>query len=202
MYSIGVTGGIGCGKTTICKKIEQLGFSVYYADERAKVIMVDNPTIREGVIQLFGDKAYLEDGSLHRKHIAAIAFTSPEKLQALNALVHPFTRRDYLEWKESQATNSNYPMPFVFKEAAILYESGAYKDCDAVWLVYAPKAVRIERVIRRDTTEKASVLARMAKQLTDNDKINRADFVLYNDGVHSLDAQISDAMTFLRKKLL
>ena len=185
---LGVTGGIGSGKSTVCRIFESLGYQVYYADDRAKKLMVSNQTIVSGVKALFGEEAYQADGSLNRPHIGAIAFSNQEKLSALNALVHPETAKDYLLWAKEVAENN--PRSFVLKEAAILYESGAYRYSDAVLTVYAPKQIRLARVMQRDGADETSIKARMAKQWPEQRKMALSDFLILNDGGHHLIPQV------------
>lgn len=188
---IGITGGIGSGKSYVCRLFEERGFRVYYADARAKWLMNHEPRLVAGVKDLFGEQAY-QDGTLNRAHVGEIAFSQPEKLQQLNALVHPATGRDYLEWVQS--TPANYPHSFVLKEAAILYESGAYKASDGVITVYAPKNLRLQRVMQRDGVKEDAVLQRMNKQWPEWRKLRRADFMIINDGEHELEPQIEAAV--------
>ncbi|MFK7922613.1 MAG: dephospho-CoA kinase [Bacteroidia bacterium] len=195
---IGITGGIGSGKSYVCRLFEERGYSVYYADQRAKGLMIKDEELIAGVRDLFGSEAYLADGSLNRIHVGQIAFSDPEKLQALNALVHPATGRDYLNW--IARIPADYPHPFVLKEAAILYESGAYKSSEGVISVYAPKSIRLARVSNRDSTTEANVLQRMDKQWPELEKLKRADFYILNDGKHDLAPQIEAAIDFFRAK--
>lgn len=188
MKGIGVTGGIGSGKSFICKIFEDLGYRVYYADQRAKVLMTENEHIVSGVTSLFGEEAYLGDGSLNRAFIGGIVFKDPEKLEALNRIVHPETGKDYLDWLAN--TPKIYDKKFVLKEAAILFESGAYKTSDVVLSIYAPKSLRLERVLQRDRSQRQAVLDRMDKQWSEWEKYKRSDFVIINDGKHMLLPQI------------
>ncbi|MEM6347565.1 MAG: dephospho-CoA kinase [Bacteroidota bacterium] len=194
---IGITGGIGSGKSYVCRLFEERGYSVYYADQRAKLLMSSDPILVAGVKKIFGEEAYHQNGSLNRAHVGQIAFGNPEKLQALNGVVHPATGRDYLQWLAN--IPADYPHPFVLKEAAILYESGAYKTSDAIISVYAPKELRLARVIQRDNTEELSVLQRMDKQWAELEKLKRADFYIINDGEHDLGSQIEAAIQFFSR---
>ncbi len=194
---IGITGGIGSGKSYVCRLFEERGYQVYYADQRAKLLMINDPILVAGVKEIFGEEAYHKDGSLNRPHVGKIAFSNPDKLKALNGVVHPATGRDYLQWFSD--IPEDYPHPFVLKEAAILYESGAYKSSDAVISVYAPKEIRLARVRQRDNTDEMSVLQRMDKQWAELEKLKRADFYIINDGKHELEAQIEAAIQFFSK---
>jgi dephospho-CoA kinase len=193
LISVGITGGIGSGKSRVCRVFAALGYVVYEADARAKALMREDPELRAAISDLFGPAAYAADGSLNRQHIGSVAFSQPEKLQQLNALVHPRTGQDYLAWK-AEWENSAYDKPFVVKEAAILFESGAYRSTDYVISVYAAKSVRLRRVQARDGTEAEAVQARMAQQWPDLRKVRQADFVIYSDGHHPLSPQVVAAI--------
>ncbi|MEL6696795.1 MAG: dephospho-CoA kinase [Bacteroidota bacterium] len=199
MKNVGITGGIGSGKSLVGHIFTSLGYRLYEADARAKSLMIENQRIIDGVKNLFGEASYGEDGSLNRAFIGKIVFSDQEKLQQLNAIVHPETGRDYLEWVA--ATPDDYDKPFVLKEAAILYESGAYRSTDAVLSVYAPQSVRIQRVIDRDQTHAAAVKARMDKQWSEWEKYRRADFTIINDGNHLLLPQVKAAIQFFSAPL-
>ncbi len=190
---IGITGGIGSGKTTACKIFEQLGAPIYYADDRAKAIMVEDDEVKSKIIALFGAGAYTSDDLLNRKHIAATAFSDPEKLRALNAIVHPAVFRDAERWQSEQAG-----APYTLKEAALLFESGSYKSLDKLIIVSAPIDLRIQRVVERDGLSRQEVEARIRQQMPDEEKLRLSDFVLLNDGTHSLIKQIWN----LHRKLL
>ncbi len=184
MIKVGVTGGIGSGKTSVCKIFEVLNIPVYYADDRAKALMISDTQLIAEVKNLFGDDAYLEDGALNRKLIGSIVFKDQQKLDALNQLVHPAVYRDTKKWNAEQTSN------YTLREAAILIESGGYKMVDKLILVYTPKEIRIERVMKRDQVSRDIVLDRMSKQMSDIDKIDYADYLIYNDGKTSLIKQV------------
>lgn len=181
MYHLGITGGIGSGKTTVCKIFETLGIPIYYADERAKYLMSHDPELIAGITELFGKEAYLEPHVLNRTQIAKIAFNDKEKLNQLNALVHPAVGRDGLAWQTAQQN-----VPYTLKEAALLYESGSYRSLDKIIVVTAPLELRIQRVMARDEAKRAEVEARIAKQMPEEEKVKLADFVIYNDGEQAL----------------
>lgn len=185
MLKIGITGGIGSGKTTICRIFETLGIPVYYSDIRAKVLMVENPSLIANIKNVFGEEAYLEDGSLNRAYIGQIAFNDKAKLAELNGIVHPAVFEDGNEWAEMQKD-----VPYTLKEAALIFEGGGQQFLDKVITVFAPKEVRIRRVIERDKTERSAVEARINKQMPDEEKVRLADFVIYNDGKQSLIQQV------------
>ena len=182
---VGITGGIGSGKTTVCRIFETLGIPIYYADDRAKALMTEDADLVKAVKNLFGDTAYLSDGTLNRGLISDIAFSNPLKLNELNALVHPAVRLDGERWHKAQVG-----VPYTLKEAALHFESGGYKLMDKMICVVAPKEVRIERVLLRGGLTRADIEARMSKQLPDEEKINKSDFVIYNDGHHGLIQQV------------
>ncbi|AEE53544.1 dephospho-CoA kinase [Haliscomenobacter hydrossis] len=185
MQHLGITGGIGSGKTTVCKIFETLGIPVYYADERAKYLMSHDRELIAGISTLFGPEAYLEPQVLNRAHIAQHAFNDQEKLAQLNALVHPAVARDGLEWQTAQ-----HNVPYTLKEAALLFESGSYRALDQIIVVTAPIELRIQRVMARDAAKREAVEARISKQMPEEEKVNLADFVIYNDGVRALIPQV------------
>ncbi|WNJ18033.1 dephospho-CoA kinase [Pontibacter sp. G13] len=198
MLHVGITGGIGSGKSWVCSQFKDRGYVVYEADLRAKMLMTNDAQLVADVKQLFGEKAYFPDGSLNRKLIGGIVFQDPAKLQALNQVVHPATARDYQHWSNHEIP-SDYPHAFVLKEAAILFESGAYHLSDAVLAVYAPKSLRLTRTMNRDETDEASVLARMDKQWPESRKWQLADFTIINDGAHEVRPQVEEAIEFFNQ---
>lgn len=189
MQLIGVTGGIGSGKSFVCRQLEHLGYPCYYADDRAKELMVQDADLRHGLLALFGPEAYLTGGELNRAYLGEQIFQHPELRSQMNALVHPAVARDTLAWVEAHRAASK--RPFLLREAAILFESGSAASCDGVVTVYAPLQVRLERVMRRDKREEAEVRKRMAAQWPEQEKILAADFVVYNDGTHTLIPQLA-----------
>jgi len=184
MLKIGITGGIGSGKTTVCKIFELLNIPVYYADSRAKLLMVTNNQLITNIKELLGKNSYNTDLSLNREYIAKIIFNDKTKLQGINDLVHPAVKNDFEEWANKQ--NS----PYVIKEAALLFETGSYQDFDYNVLVSAPLELRILRVMKRDNSDKERVLSRVKNQMDDKEKIKLADYIINNDGEHSLIDQI------------
>jgi dephospho-CoA kinase len=182
---VGITGGIGSGKTTVCRIFETLGIPIYYADDRAKALMTEDADLVKAIKNLFGDAAYLSDGTLNRTLISEIAFSNPLKLNELNALVHPAVRLDGERWHNAQVG-----VPYTLKEAALHFESGGYKLMDKMICVVAPKDLRIERVLLRGGLTRADIEARISKQLPDEEKIDKSDFVIYNDGHQGLIQQV------------
>lgn len=181
---VGITGGIGSGKTTVCRIFELLGVPVYYADDRAKWLMNNDPILRDGLLQQFGEEAYLPDGGLNRAHIASIVFNDKSQLETLNSLVHPAVRRDGEDWAAAQIA------PYTLREAALLFESGIYQTLDQLITVTAPESVRIARVVARDNTSEEAVRARMANQWPEEKKVALSDFIIQNDGQHGLLEQV------------
>ena len=184
MKVVGVTGGIGSGKTTVCQIFEHLNVPIYYADSRAKELMASNSDLKADIIKSFGEDSYT-NGQLNRPYLAKLVFTSPEKLALLNSLVHPAVANDFESWLEENDT-----VPYVLKEAAILFESGAYQDVNTSVLVIAPEDVRLQRVMKRDGSSKEEVLQRMKNQWTQERKAKLADHIINNDGTQLLIPQV------------
>lgn len=194
MYKVGITGGIGSGKTTVCRVFETLGIPVFYADTVAKEIMVTDQVLIDGVTKTFGKESYFDNGKLNNKHIAAIVFNNKTELDKLNALVHPAVFRAFRDWEKGIAQTA----PYTLKEAALLFESESYKMCNTSVLVTAPLEIKVNRVIKRDAVTREQVLARMDKQFTDEKKLKMADHFIVNDEEHSIIAQV----LILHKKFL
>ena len=193
MLKIGVTGGIGSGKTTVCKIFEVLDIPVYYADPRAKLLMIEDQNVVKKIKKLLGDKSYNADNSLNRQYIADIIFNDKTRLDALNALVHPAVKDDFDRWCESQDS------PYVLKEAALLFENGSYKSLDKTILVSASLELRILRVMKRDNHTRESILSRVKNQMPESEKEKLADIIINNDGEISLISQIIDIHNELLK---
>lgn len=174
MLKIGITGGIGSGKSTVARVFETLGIPVYSADDAAKRLMQEDPELKKQIIELLGESAY-ENGRLNRAWISAQTFGNPETVQKLNAIVHPVTIRDAASWMASQTTD------YTLKEAALIFESGAEKSLDYVIGVSAPEELRIRRVMERDGSTREAIVKRMQSQLSEDEKMKRCDFVIYND---------------------
>jgi dephospho-CoA kinase len=195
MLEIGLTGGIGSGKSTAARSFEALGYRVYYADDRAKLLYNEDADLRQAMIALVGPDIYDAQGKLERGKLAERIFKDKELLTQVNALVHPAVARDYEAWL--RACPANYAKKLVIKEAAILFEAKTNTQLDGVIMVYAPKQLRIDRVCNRDGAAPAQVLARMAAQWPDSTKLQRADFTIYNDGIHPLLPQVQRAMQWM-----
>ncbi|WP_276483238.1 dephospho-CoA kinase [Paraflavitalea pollutisoli] len=183
MLKIGLTGGIGSGKSTVAKVFEVLGIPVYYADDVARSIMNDDPDLKAQIIHHFGAAAY-EGGPLNRKYIAQIVFNSEEKLALMNSLVHPATIRAGEQWMAQQTD------PYAIKEAAIIFESGTQSQLDYMIGVYAPDALRIHRTMQRDNVTREAVIARMDKQISQSIKMRLCDFVITNDEQQAVIPQV------------
>ena len=184
---VGITGNMGSGKTTVCRIFESLGIPVYDADERAKWLIVNDVELRKGVEAIFGADAYLPDGAYNRPWIAQIVFAQPEKLAALNALVHPAVELDSRRWHAEMAENG---AAYTLREAALLIESGNHQWLDALIVVTAPEELRVQRVIQRDHLNESQVKTRLAAQMPETDKVKLANFVIKNDGQHLLLPQV------------
>lgn len=182
---VGITGGIGSGKTTVCKIFETLGIPVYYADERAKWLMVNDPDLIKDIKVLFGEAAYNSEDHLNRKYISDIVFNNPEKLNQLNSLVHPAVAKDGSAWNQAQVG-----VPYTLREAALIYEAGINKHLDYVIVVTAPLELRIQRVMQRDQIPREAVEARIDKQMPEEEKVRLGDFVIVNDGEQALIPQV------------
>ncbi|PSR53942.1 dephospho-CoA kinase [Adhaeribacter arboris] len=178
MLKVGITGGIGSGKSLICRFFELLNIPVYDSDYRAKWVMQHHLGLRQELLDAFGLQAFDgETGQLNRKYLAQLVFNNPEKLTLLNNLVHPRVKQDFIDWADSQ-TNVSY----LIKEAALMYETEAHKQVDKMVLVIAPIPLRLARTQKRDPHRTiADVEAIMQKQLDDSEKLKKADFVIYND---------------------
>jgi dephospho-CoA kinase len=185
-FQIGITGGIGSGKSTICKIFTCLGVPVYDADSRAKSIMTTDGILIEQIKKEFGDLVYLPDGSLDREYLSRVIFENQEKRSLLNQMVHPRVAADTDRWLDQ-----NREASYVVREAALLIESGAYLRVDKVILVTAPEELRIKRVLARDPHRlREEVVKIMATQLPEEEKKKVADVVVYNDETQLLVPQI------------
>ena len=179
IYKIGLTGGIGSGKSVVCKLFQELGIPIIYGDELARTIQENNYEVKNATLKLFGIYAYNEDGTLNRKFISRLVFSHPNLLNKLNAIVHPVVENDIL--KRCKAFEKKKE-PLVIIEAALIYESNFDRLFNAVIVVAANDEERIKRVCNRDGSAPSDVKSRMNAQLPQNEKIKRADFVLFNNG--------------------
>lgn len=198
MLRVGITGGIGSGKTTVCKIFEELGIPVYYADYWAKWLTTHDEAVRSAIIALLGSSAYDEQGQYNRAWVAQQVFADKAKLAGLNAILHPAVEHHSRRWHEALPEE----LPYSLKEAALMVESGSHVHLDQLIVVTAPEALRVARVVARDGVSEAQVLARMAHQLPEADKVALADEVIVNDGQRSLVKQVWDIHQRLQIKRL
>jgi dephospho-CoA kinase len=178
MLKVGVTGGIGSGKSTVCKIFEELGVPVYYADERARYLMQHEHYLIDLLKKNFGDEIF-DNGKLNRVLLAEKVFKDKAQLALLNSLVHPVVFRDTERWNDEQKAKS---LPYAITEAALLVETGSYKSLDKLIVVTAPLETRVERVTQRDRSNSDDVMARVNNQLPEEEKVKLADYVIVNDG--------------------
>jgi dephospho-CoA kinase len=183
MLNVGLTGGIGSGKTIASKIFEVLGIPVYQADIAAKSLMESNPILKNQLIEHFTENAFV-DGKLNRKYIADIIFNDKEKLHLINSLVHPYTIQDGIEWMKKQTT------PYAIKEAALIFESGTQSNFDYIIGISSPQSMRLNRTIKRDNTIRELILEKMENQLDEQVKMKLCDFVLQNDEKTLLTTQV------------
>lgn len=192
MIVIGLTGGIGSGKTTVLSFLKELGAATYIADIQAKKLMNSNSELISDIKRLFGEKAY-KNNELNRNYISTIVFKDKEKLAALNDLVHPKVKNDFNKYlKKTKAT-------IVIYEAAILFESGSNKFCDYVITVFANFEDKIARIIKRDGVSKEQILERMQHQINDEYKIRKSNFVIYNTSISDTKTQVKTVYNILNK---
>lgn len=185
MKVVGLTGGIGSGKSTVAKMFAELGVPVYVADLEAKKLMNSSQELVSGLKNLFGEKAYVE-GRLNRAYIAAIVFKDKKKLELLNQLVHPAVHKDFNDWINKQQT------PYVLQENALIFEKKSQDEFDKIITVTADRQLRIQRVTARDGVTKNQVLDRMANQLDEEIKISGADYVIQNDSLETTRRLVQD----------
>lgn len=194
MMVVGLTGGIGSGKTTIARMFQDLGIPVYISDIEAQKIIETDPVVKRRIIKEFGELAYI-DGKYNRRYIADIVFNDKHKLQNLNNIVHPALALHFQRWKDMQKSL------YIIKEAAILFESGAYKQCDYIITVTAPEQERIRRVVERDQVTEKLVRERMRNQWTDEERIKLSDEVVDNINIQVSLLKVKEIHSKLIKKL-
>ena len=185
MLKVGITGGIGTGKSIVCNLFAVLGIPVYNADIRAKALVVANQTLKNEIIAAFGAAAYLPNGSYNRSYISAIVFNDPPALAMLNKIIHPFVFQDFDDW-----CKIHQQAAYVVKEAALMIESGSHLQNDYNILVAAPLAQRLINIAKRDGLLPAQIDKIMANQLPESEKVPFADFIIHNDESHSLIEQV------------
>ena len=180
MIKVGITGGIGSGKSIACEVFSRIGVPVYNADNRAKWLMNNNITLKQQLIARWGNQVY-KNNQLDRSFLAGIIFEDKDAIEFVNSLVHPAVRNDFQEWCSLHPDEA-----YVIQEAALLFESNAYNDMDVMVTVFSTEKVRIDRVCKRDQVTREQVIQRMNNQLPDEEKVKRSDFVVYNNEDQSL----------------
>lgn len=193
---IGLTGGIGSGKTTVAKLIEEMGYPVYYSDNRAKEIVNEDNSLKDKIRELLGNEAYDEEGLYNRKYVSGLVFENKELLNQLNATIHPAVKTDFENWVSQQ--NST----MVFKETALLFELHLNEQCDSSILITADDRLRLKRVMDRDGKTYREVEAIMDKQMPEKDKIRKADYIIYNNETFDqLTAETESVIQKLKEEL-
>lgn len=195
MLKVGITGGIGSGKSTVCRLFEKFGVPVYYADDRAKWLMNNQEDLKRALKREFGEAVYRTDGLLDRAYLAGIVFKNTTKLEMLNSIVHPAVFEDGQKW---QAEQEALGVAYTLKEAALLFETGSYANLDKIVVVTAPEETRIKRVMDRDKATEEEVRARINKQMPQEEKEKRADYIIENLAWETLNIRVSE----LHEKLL
>ena len=194
MISIAITGGIGSGKSYVSNLLEERGIPIHNADNESKRLTVSDEEIRKGLVALVGEQVYFDDGTLNKSLLAAYLFASSEHATQVNAIIHPRVKADFRRWLEEHTD-----CEIVGLESAILYESGFDDVVDAVVAVYAPESLRLERAMKRDGATEAQIRARMSAQMNEEEKRNKADYVVLNDGSACLQKQL-DALIYQIKR--
>lgn len=197
MIRLGITGGIGSGKSVVSEILKIKGIPVYNADTEAKRLMVEDEELRHQLMQLLGDDIYFADGTLDKKKIASRIFSNPTLLQKVNQTVHPAVGKDFLRWEQKQTQQSKN---IVAMESAILFESNLNMQFDKTLLVYAPLEVRVKRVMIRDAATLEQVQARIKNQSDEESKRSKADFVIENDNQQALLPQINQVLSQILSK--
>jgi dephospho-CoA kinase len=189
---IGLTGGIGSGKTTVANYFQSKGIPVYISDVEAKKVMA-SPEIISQIVAIFGADILGENDTLNRDKLASIVFNNPDKLKQLNSIVHPAVKKHFEQW-----VGNNKNFPYLVKEAAILFESGSYKDCDAIITVCAPMETRINRVLERDASTREKVLQRINNQISDDERIAKSQYVITNENFDQTKIQMDNILNLLK----
>jgi len=175
MLKIGITGGIGAGKSVVCKILSEWGIPIFYADSRAKIIIDTDKSVKQKIQNIFGKYVFNLSGTLNNENLAKIVFNDKTSLEKLNKIVHPLVKEDFQKWAEGQ--NS----PYVVEEAAILFESGSYRMMDKTIMIYCEKEIRIERIIKRNRFTREKIERIMSNQMDDEEKCKKADYVVLNN---------------------
>jgi len=195
MLRLGITGGIGSGKSTVCQIFQSLGVPVYNADARAKYLVANNKALQAELTASFGEETFI-NGEYNRTYIAGIVFADKFQLEKINNIIHPYVLADWDSFCQQYAH-----LPYIVKEAAIMLETDSKNSIDQVALVYAPQNVRLERVVKRDGSDPEQVKARMAMQMPEEEKLKLADHVICNDQEHSLIEQVLSLHKQLSKQV-
>lgn len=194
MIKVGITGGIGSGKTMVCKIFQELGIPVFYADDEAKNILDKDIDVKKELKRLFGENIYTKTG-INKTRLASIIFNDNEALKQVNELIHPKVREYFNMWSQEHCN-----FPYIIEEAAILFESGAYKDLDINILVSAPEELKIQRIMERDKVDRQSVVDRMKNQMGEREKKKMADYIIVNDGKQMIIPQILEIHKKIKRK--
>lgn len=194
MIKIGITGGIGSGKSVVATLLRLYGIPVYIADEESKRLTNSSPVIRRALVDLVGEVVYDADGKLDKPRLANFIFGQPEHLARVNAIIHPEVNRDFLDWSERQEK------AFCAIESAILFESGFDRIVDVKLMVLAPLEIRLERAIARDHASREALERRIKSQMADEEKASRSDFVIHNDGRQALIPQVENFIGWLKNR--
>ncbi len=197
--TVGVTGGIGSGKSWVMSIFKTLGYPVYFADAAARQLQLTNPTLRAQMQQHFGLEVFNSDGTVNRAYLGSRVFGDPQQLAVLNSIVHPAVQQDFTEWVAFQIQHASKRL--FFKEAAILFESGTDSGLNEIITIYAPKFIRIQRAMKRDQLTLQAVTDRMARQFSDAYKMARADYIIYNDSRSLVIPQVLNIIAELETKL-
>lgn len=195
MIRVGITGGIGSGKTYVSHLLQEFGIPVYDSDSQAKRLTVSDPDIRKGLIHLLGEQVY-QGGTLNKELLASYLFGSQEHAARVNAVIHPVVFADFDRWCRDRDTEAE----IVGLESAILLESGFHVHTDCIWVVSAPLELRIQRAMQRDGRDRSSVEARIQAQMSDEEREKRADYVIVNDGIQPLLPQLERILYELRQR--
>lgn len=181
---IGITGGIGSGKTTVCQHFSALGVPIYYTDVRAKALVMSDQNLKNDIIKYFGNEAYLDDGSYNTRYISNIVFKNNSKLTVLNEIIHPAVLADAKKWQKLQNA------PYAIKESALIFEQQLESSVDKIITVVAPTALRIERIQKRDNLTTEQIEQRIKNQLLDNIKVLKSDILIFNHANSDIEKQV------------
>ncbi|MFT6814315.1 MAG: dephospho-CoA kinase [Sphingobacteriales bacterium] len=195
MFHLGLTGNMGSGKSTVAKIVELMGIPCYNSDKRAKILMSESNEIHQKLIEVFGSDTFMH-GLLNTTHLSTIVFNNEAKLKKLNAIIHPEVKKDYFAWAAKQSSE------IVLKESALIYETGIENELNAVIVVHAPVATLLDRVRKRDGFATVDIKARLNKQIPQEEKIKKANYLIDNSGETALIPQINSIINKIRKELI